>query len=233
MRKILENKGLQANNGIKFEPLKRSDFADGGFTEYTYSIAVLSDRLYAYQTKQADFSAVRLQLKTVNQYLQLGTDELKTVADYISRGGLVTAVKPYRHLTDESTTTRAVLKAEVEAAEASGNTLAIENAKRALRDFMRTEARYEVEVAEQSRYNGFRKSFEQLIARLLAQNLQVKQALQANKQARYSDMWAKWTGKAAVLDIAYQDYIEADDIEGLKKAVRAAFETSKEVQGDK
>lgn len=230
---ILEKKGLQANNGIKFTPLKRADFPLGGYTEYTYAVAVLSDRLYAYQTKQAGFDSVQLQLNAVNNHLRLTAAEMEIVADYIARGGLVTAVKPYRRLNDESETQRCVLRAEIERAEASGKAEAIETARQAYSFFMRFEARYELEIAEQNRYGGFRRSFEQIVARTLAKNITVKAAMQAAKQAKYADMWGKWCGKAALLGIDCAAYVDNDDIGGLKAAVRAAYEASKEASETK
>lgn len=229
-------KAVQAaeQNEKKYTALKAAAFDSADdYTTYCYDVSILSDRLYIYQTTHGGKEAVTMQIQYIlSNYFEVTEEQTKLFTDTVLRGGLITAVKPSQNLVEEDAFTRLTLQEKIKAVEekpldenytATRRSEVIEEARQNLREFMKT-ARYESTIASPTRYNPFRRRFEEVLGKTLNDSLKVKAALHAANLDKYRDMYGRWSAAACMYGIDPRPYIEAEDIHGLKAAVRVAKE---------
>lgn len=229
-------------NERKYAALKATAFDSvDDFTTYCYDVAVLSDKLYTYQTTHENSKALKSQLNHVlTTWFDIDKKQAESFMDIVLRGGLVTAVKPSQNLVEEDALKRATLQELIKAAEdkpldenytSARRAEAVEAAKQNLRDFMR-EARYEGTIASPTRYNPFKRRLEEVLGKTLNDSLRVKEALHAVHLDKYREMYGRWAAAAIMYGIDPVPYIEKENIHGLKAAVREA-KTVKEEEAAK
>lgn len=226
----------------KYAALKATAFDSmDDYTTYCYDVATLSDKLYVYQTTHDNNRVLKSQLNHVlATWFNIDKTQAEAFIDIVLRGGLVTAVKPSQNLVEEDTLRRATLQELIKAAEdkpldesytAARRAEAVEAAKQNLRDFMKT-ARYEGTIASPTRYNPFKRRFEEVFGKTLNDSLRVKEALHAVHLDKYREMYGRWAAAAIMYGINPTPYIETENIHGLKAAVREA-KTVKEEEAAK
>lgn len=234
-KKLRENAMQAVNNGKLIKPLTSEDFDDQGkFADYKLIADGLQGYIYnqACNGKAPKGASLASYAKAICKALELNATNTDKVVKKLTTTRTVVAGKNSREMTAESKIElrryNDAIK-RIDAKEISAQ-YTYEQKQKDLKvkiqereTWRKEKATYTIPLFSQKKDGSFRKDLESCIAYTLIDQNDSADWKNA-KQRADANAWSRWIAKAKELKIDYEPFKNSIDLDGLKIAVRAAFE---------